>query len=258
MTGWTEWCGEEWRLIHGDCLDVLPTLGKCDHVITDPPYEAEAHTLRRRVNIGPVKDGLLKTAPIPFPAIDDGTRELAGSIVADMTGRWALVFCQSQAMRKWESALAPLKHVRDCVWVKLGASPQFSGDRPAMGYENFVLCHTKGRTRWNGGGRSGVFTYTSAARSDFGGKQIHPTTKPLPLMLELVSLFTDPGELIVDPFCGSGTTGVACMRLGRRFIGIEKDAEYADLARRRLEAEQHGSDLRSADAGQVPLFGGDT
>lgn len=74
-------------------------------------------------------------------------------------------------------------------------------------------------------------------------------------MLELVSLFTDPGEIVLDAFAGSGTTGVACLRLGRRFIGIEKDPKYAAVARERLRAESQGLSLRDARAGQLPMFG---
>lgn len=87
-----------------------------------------------------------------------------------------------------------------------------------------------------------------------GQNHPHPTTKPLPLMLELVELFTDPGDLVFDPFCGSGTTGVACLRLGRRFLGIEKDAKYHAIAVERLQAEERGLSLREARAGQTSIF----
>ena len=100
-----------------------------------------------------------------------------------------------------------------------------------------------------------VFTHN---KNTPGGAHHHETQKPLPLMLELVELFTDPGDLVLDPFCGSGTTGVACIRLGRRFIGIEKDATYAAVARERLEAESKGLSLRDARAGQLPMFGGES
>jgi site-specific DNA-methyltransferase (adenine-specific) len=73
-------------------------------------------------------------------------------------------------------------------------------------------------------------------------------------MLELVSLFTDPGDLVLDPFCGSASTGVACLRLGRRFIGIEREQKWAELSRERLRAEQDGSTLKAARAGQGALF----
>jgi site-specific DNA-methyltransferase (adenine-specific) len=75
-------------------------------------------------------------------------------------------------------------------------------------------------------------------------------------MLALVADFTDPEETILDPFAGSGTTGVACLRLGRKFIGIEKDPTYFALACERLRAEEQGSTLQAARAGQMALLGG--
>lgn len=153
----------------------------------------------------------------------------------------------------WQNALTEAGHSarRIGVWVKPDAMPQFSGDRPGMGYESIVFTHAKGRSAWNGGGRVGVFTHN---KNTPGGAHDHETQKPLPLMLELVELFTDPGDLVLDPFCGSGTTGVACLRLGRRCIGIEKDARYAQVARDRLAAESRGLTLSAARAGQTSIF----
>ena len=65
----------------------------------------------------------------------------------------------------------------------------------------------------------------------------HPTQKPEALLERIILASTDPGDLVLDPFCGSGTTGVACVRHGRRFIGFELDKEYATIARQRLEDE---------------------
>lgn len=163
-----------------------------------------------------------------------------------------IVFCQVEAAVKWSEALAAGGAVprRIGVWVKPDAMPQFSGDRPGMGYESLVFAHTPGRSAWNGGGRVGVFCHNKNS----GGVHDHETQKPLPLMVELVKLFSDSDELILDPFAGSGTTGVAALRLGRRAILVEKSPEYAAIARDRMTAEERGQSLREYRAGQLPLF----
>jgi site-specific DNA-methyltransferase (adenine-specific) len=125
-----------------------------------------------------------------------------------------------------------------------------------MGYESIVCAHARGRSRWNGNGRAGVFTHV---KYEGGGRRNdHPTQKPVALMLELVRLFTDEGDTVLDPFAGSGTTGVACLRLGRRFIGVEKDVRYFELAAERLRAEELDSSLGASRAGQLPLLAGES
>ena len=255
---------DRWTVIHGDCLEVLPTLGdrSVAHVITDPPYEAEAHTLQRRVKR---QDGngenskwggqtdAMHISPLSFAPISGEQRGWAAKEIARVSERWAIAFCQVEAAMKWSEAFVSGGAVvrRIGVWVKPDAMPQFSGDRPGMGYESLVFVHRKGKSRWNGGGRVAVFIHN---KNTPGGAHDHETQKPLPLMLELVGLFTDPGDIVLDPFCGSGTTGVACLRLGRRFIGIEKDEKYAAIARERLRAEDRGLSLRDARHGQTSIF----
>jgi site-specific DNA-methyltransferase (adenine-specific) len=125
------------------------------------------------------------------------------------------------------------KYKRACVWVKPDAAPQLNGECPAMGTEHFIAswCGT-GRALWNGGGKRGVYTHLV---NPMDRESTHPTEKPWRLVAELIQDFTQPNDLICDPFMGSGTTGVACVKLGRRFIGIEMDPKYFDLACRRIE-----------------------
>lgn len=246
-----------YAVVCGDNREILPTLPDrcCDHVISDPPFEAEAHTLQRRVKRGPhstgVDDRQALAQPLSFEPLSFETRTFAGQEIARLAKRWGIVFCQVEAVIPWRSALSGMVYKRACVWVKPDAMPQYSGDRPGMGYETIVCCHAKGRSRWNGGGRTGVFEHNKNS----GGKHEHETQKPLSLMLELVSLFTDPGDIILDPFCGSGTTLVAALRLGRRCIGIEREPKWAALSRERCEAELAGSTLQAQRAGQLPMFG---
>jgi len=254
-----------WSLIVGDCLDILPDIpaASISHTLADPPYESAAHTKQRRLRGVTTDDGnrVLNVEPLSFDPISNEDRVAISCEIARVTQRWALVFCQVEAAMAWRDAIRGdegdingFGYRRTCVWIKPDGMPQLTGDRPGMGYESIVAMHRTGRSRWNGGGRLGVFVHTKS--DPLGkGKNEHPTQKPLPLMLELVDLFTDPGDIVLDPFAGSGTTGVACIRLGRRFVGIEKDPKYASLARERLAAEVAQSTLIDRRRGQCSLFG---
>jgi site-specific DNA-methyltransferase (adenine-specific) len=260
--------GEGWTLYLGDCIEVMAGLEKVDHILCDPPYEAEAHTKARRSlkdatrkrgarNRGEVRriDGPIE---IDFVRIDEATRTAAGLAFAGLASRWTIAFCQAEAVAAWRYAFtaAGLDWVRAGIWRKPDGAPQFTGDRPGMGYESLAIAHQPGKKRWNGGGKHGVWTVPLEHERGVAsaGKGEHPTTKPVDLMLALVADFTDPGETILDPFAGSGTTGVACLRLGRRFIGIEKDPKYFALAVERLRAEESGSTLQARRAGQTSLL----
>jgi site-specific DNA-methyltransferase (adenine-specific) len=246
-----------WTLNLGDCIEGMRTLHdeEADVTISDPPYEDEAHTKQaRKRERGPglgnaYSRGVVIDA-LPFAAITEAQRTEVAWHIARTTKRCALVFCQVEAAA---ISCAPfgVEYVRTMVWIKPDGQPQFTGDRPGMGYESIVVCHRKGRKRWNGGGRLGVFEFNKNGGKGNSDPAPHPTTKPLPLMRELVSLFSDPDELILDPFAGSGSTGVACRQLGRRFIGWELNRDYFDIACRRLRGEE-----AKPNPAQPSLFGG--
>lgn len=248
LSGERQWC-----VIEADCLHVLPWLPdkSVGHVLQDPPYEAEAHTKFRTTRA--VKEGRMSDAAIDFAPI---TTDLRAEVSAEgvRIGRgWLLAFCQVEAVGAWRSVLeaAGATWGRGQVWVKPDSSPQFTGDRPAQGFECIATAWCgEGRMSWNGGGRRGVYQHCINS----GDGNDHPTQKPDKLMLDLVRLFTDPGEVILDCFAGSGTTGVAALRLGRRAILIERDPKYAAIARQRMEAEERGQSLKEYRAGQRTLW----
>ena len=128
---------------------------------------------------------------------------------------------------------------RTCLWVKPDGKPQYSGDRPGIGYESIVACHAPGRSTWNGGGSRGVFIVNKGGDLRTG----HQTQRPLALMELLVRLFSNQGELVLDPLAGSGTTGVAAVRLGRRSLGWEMNAQYVEMASKRLSAAREQLEL---------------
>lgn len=252
-----------WCVLQGDCLEIMRTLpdASIDHVVTDPPYEQTAHTNSRRTSRGGkkykgVSRGSLQSFPISFDPMDPATRYMCAKHWGRLCKRWCAIFCQTEGVPLWREAcqVYGLTHRRSCVWVKPDGAPQFTGDRPGTGYEMIETCHAPGKSTWNGGGRRGVFVHNCNSQTRKPDED-HQTPKPLELMMELVELFTDPGDLILDPFCGGGTTLVAAVRLGRRAIGIERDPKYATLSIDRLTAEGHCSTLQAARAGQIPLFG---
>jgi DNA modification methylase len=217
----------------GDCRDVLPTLTQVDHVITDPPYEAEAHTKGRRI-VNP-RTCELRSAPlVTFEPITENVRREVGTLVGK-TRRWVLTFCQIEAAMTWRAALEAggLRYMRTMVWVKPNGQPQLTGDRPGVGFESIVVAHSADASRWNGGGSRGYLIHSVDANFS-RTPRYHETQKPEALMRELVTLFTDPGDTILDPFAGSGTTLVAAKRLGRKAIGIELSPAYCDVIVERL------------------------
>jgi DNA modification methylase len=230
----------------GDCLEILPTLGPVDAVISDPPYERHMHDAkakRRTIRT----DGQKDQDPIDFASIED-IRQQFCHLAKDICGGWFLAFCTPEGVAPWRDAIAAagMRYKRACVWVKPDSAPQFNGQGPAMGAENFVAAWAgKGHSRWNGGGRRGVFTHNSKQPTRTG---LHPTEKPVPLMSELVSLFTDPLDVVIDPFMGVGTTGIACAQTVRKFIGIEISEKYFDIACRRLEQEYSQTKMDLAPA----------
>lgn len=239
------------HIVHlGDCLDPVTGLASLpdksvDHVICDPPYEKEAHTQQRRTKayfrVGhDRKQSLSAAKPVDFDAITEGERLEVAAQIGRVVRRWAIVFCQAEAVGAWRAALLAGGSTwkRACIWVKPNGQPQLTGDRPGMGYESIACAHAPGRSQWNGGGKHGVYTFptdTWMTEVNNGIRRVHPTQKPLVLMEALVRDFTDAGETILDPFAGSGTTGVACKRLGRSFIGWERDPKYHAIAVKRIE-----------------------
>lgn len=229
-------------LHHGRCEDVLPSLDAVDHVITDPPYSEKVHASVRSGKMSEADNGarggadVRRKVALGFDHLTPELRQLCAQEFARLARRWVLVFSDVESDHLWRFDLeaAGLDYVRTGAWVKVGATPQFSGDRPATGFEAITICHPKGRKRWNGGGRHAVWTVPIVL--DRGGKtpRLHTTQKPEPLMRALVDQFTDPGDVILDAFGGSGTTAIAAAYLGRKTILIEENEARAEVCANRL------------------------
>jgi site-specific DNA-methyltransferase (adenine-specific) len=222
----------------GDCREILPAVEGIAHIVSDPPYEDELHNAVGKIRR---KDGQQMIDSLGFDGINAMRAEIAGLLVERSAG-WVIVFTLAEGVRAWRDPIqeAGGKWDTTLAWIKPDASPRFNGQGAARGFECAITAWCgKGYRSWNAGGKRGVYTHCV----NVGRQGEHPTEKPLPLMREIVTDFTKPGELICDPFMGSGTTGVACVVTGRRFVGVEKDPKWFELSCRRIEAATRQQDL---------------
>ena len=199
-------------LYRADCRDVLPTLPKVDAVITDPPYgigEAAGKN-KSRNNLAAAKD-------YGDDAWDDQPIGDDLMLAVRSAGKWAVIFGGNYY------AMPPAK----CwlVWDKENGDNDFADCE--LAWTNLPKAVRRIRYMWNG-----MLRENGEARGD------HPTQKPVGVMAWAINHIPEPCATILDPFMGSGTTGVACMNLGRSFIGIEREVKYFDIALRRIEDAQ--------------------
>ena len=210
-------------LYHGDCREVLADMAdeSATAVLTDPPYTERTHKKART----PEHSGVTTFAPIT-----DADLKLLMSSMARVSSGWVVATLDYRHAVAFDNDPPPgLKVQRLGVWVKTNPTPQLSGDRPAQGWESIAYMHRDDRrSKWNGGGKHGNFVTPIAAPEG------HPTAKPLGIVAEWVRWFTNPGDLVLDPFAGSGTTLRAAKDEDRRAIGVELDERYCEVIAKRL------------------------
>lgn len=186
-----------------------------DVVVCDPPYGNDtAYGRKRRRIIGD-----------EHPLV--GLQGVAATYRALKSDSTAYVFCSASHVGFLEHFFLKYSQFRIkelLVWDK--GRPGF-GSTFRRSFE-CVLVLEKGLPRYRG---TAIPTVLAAARAD---TKLHPHAKPIGLLERLIALSSDPGDVVLDPFAGSGSTGVAANRLGRHFVGIEIAPEYAEIARGRL------------------------
>ncbi len=209
----------------GDCREVLPTLGHVDAVIMDPPYGVQLKAKRAKQRGGGVKVRAGQYGHEDSPAY-------VRTVVIDALERCRMlapaVTVTPGIRNLW---LYPPADDLGCFFSAAGTGLGrwgFTCMQPILYYgKDPYLAQCMG-SRPNSHGQ----TYPNDANT-----QAHPCAKPLPMMLWLVSRASLEGMTVLDPFMGSGTTGVACVRLGRPFIGCEIERRYFDVACERLIRE---------------------
>ena len=229
---------------HGDCLEVLRDLpdNSVDAIITDPPYGMEEFSKSRdhgRARFGRanhVDDGWDKAANA-YPLLEEFLKE--SERVLKKKGN-LLVFCSFENIGNLVEAAPKKLYYKTCgVWHKKNPIPINMKVRYVNSLEAWV--------HWVNGAKTGSFNCNGKPVHNFietgltpaGEKKHgkHTTQKPLSVMEWFVDTLTEPDDLILDPFAGSGSTLVAAKRLGRRFVGVEIDPVYVEIARARIGEE---------------------
>ncbi len=216
-------------IYHGDCLNFLPTLGPVPLLLTDPPYGIAAGAGVVRRGGAAVEDW----GDVGHNAIVDGWRErvtltgdawivefglMVGNGFATATGHIAAGWAPAMTFALVKSAPAPTPRPGFCNAIEL------------------ALVSRVGRPKWHGTGyvpNRWIGMTPNRAGTDWG----HPTEKPAEPLNTLVQALTAPGDCVLDPFMGSGTTLRAAKDLGRRAIGIEIEERYCEIAAKRLGQE---------------------
>ena len=214
---------EDVTLYRGDCLDILPTLTGVDAVITDPPYGMSEDTNRLRFSGGetgknwgknwgkPIINDDVPFDPSPWLAFPSVVLFGMNHFAARLPVGTTLVW-----LKRYDPAFGTFLSDAELAWVKGGC---------------------------------GVYAKREVSALDRSLERFHPTLKPVPIMeWSMERAKVDRGALVLDPYMGSGTTGIACIRTGRRFIGIEIDPTHYATACRRIDNELQQMTLPVAEA----------
>jgi len=231
------------KIVCGDCLELMAEIPNkaVDLVLTDPPYflpvqhyvgTRESGFSKRTLGDTSILSGYFRTF----------FKEL--SRITTTAGTW-YVFCDGQSYPIFYQEMFPyVKYVRPLIWDK------------EISYNGYTWRHQHELIAWGEGEESQrIPTGDGDILKCRGVLQVnrkHPAEKPLNLIGKILQKHTT--DLILDPFCGSGTTCVAAKMLGRRYIGIDISQNYVDIARERLEAVETGVPVKEQRKGQMALF----
>ena len=219
---------EKIKLMQGDCLELMENIpyGSVDLVLTDPPYgiKYKSNMRTKSSKFEMLANDNNSTRFMVYPEM---YRALKDNSVAIVFASWKNYAEDYIELSKYFD----IKNV--IVWWKHGGGIGDLKHTLSTDYEIAIVCH-KGKCKIRGKRCGSVWECNKVNPN----KMLHPTQKPEKLLEELIEKYSDSGATVLDCFMGSGSTGVACLNTNRRFIGIELDETYFNIAKERIYATE--------------------
>jgi len=250
------------QVLEGDCVELLKALPErsVDLIFADPPYNLQLQQALWRPNltrVDAVDDDWDRFES--FAAYDAFTRDWLAAcrrVLKDTGTLWVIGTYHN--IYRIGTILQDLGFwfLNDVIWLKTNPMPQFRGVRFANAHETLLWVQKDKGARYTFNYRAmkalngdlqmrsdwALPICTGKERLKVNGKKAHATQKPEALLYRVILASSNPGDVVLDPFFGTGTTGVVARRLRRHWIGIERDADYARLARERIASVEPGDD----------------
>jgi modification methylase len=264
-------------ILHGDCIELLKALpgNSVDVVFADPPYNLQLQNDLYRPNmtkVNAVNDGWDQFKS--FSEYDAFTREWLSACqhVLKETGTIWVIGAYHNIYRVG-SILQNLGFwiLNDIVWIKGNPMPNFRGVRFTNAHETLIWAQKKKGAKYTFNHKSmKALNDDLQMRSDWNlnlaigrerlrlnGTKVHSTQKPEALLYRVIMASSNPGDVVLDPFFGTGTTGAVAKKLGRNWIGIERDKKYIRIAQRRIHAvekvDEAALDVEKPKQARIPF-----
>ncbi len=237
---------------HAPMEQVLATLEpECAAlVLLDPPYSDKTHKGAQTLKKKSIDQrGTALQIDFQSASVDQIIEWLKD--IERVAARWIVGTMDWRHVAALETFLPEgLRFMQFGIWIKTNPAPQFHGKSPGSGWEAVAHLHKVNQPlAWNGGGRVGLYHHATVQTARY------PSEKPLTLHMELIRLFSSPGDLVVEPFMGSGTGGEACKRLGRRYIGCDIAERACKIAAKRIASAPAYNAALDPDRGtQMKLY----
>lgn len=248
---------KRWAVVHGDAVDVLRGMTeRVGCVVTDPPYASGART---EASKAARTDGMLRGPRWANRPIDCDSMTTTGfiwlvrevALACEPLLADGAPFVSFIDWRQWPNLVGAVES------VNLRVNAMVVWDKESFGMGNgFRAQHELVCWATKGVAKPGALDVPNVLRFPREEPTWHPSPKPVGLMEALLRVASRPGDVVIDPFAGGGATGVAALRTGRRFIGIERDPNHARTCTDRLAAEEEGSTIEARRVGQASLFAG--